>query len=246
MAIAVDNSAALTNWVTTGTSQTIAYTCSGSDRLLLVGIMISSSSDLVTGVTYSGTAMSRQGTTNDAFGSNRFYLYSLIAPATGSNNVVISLSSSTSMSSVALSYTGVKQTGFPDSSVTSGGSTGTTSFSLNFTTVADNCWLACVGRDLDSAFTPSAGTTDRVQTTVVPIQGSDSNGARTPAGSQSLAWTSGGSNRIGGFVGVSFGPVVTTDTLSVSDSSTTSESAQIAQADTINAAPRFIPELIIH
>lgn len=33
---------------------------------------------------------------------------------------------------------------------------------------------------------------------------------------------------------------------STSDAITVSESAQIAQADTINAAPRFIPELIIH
>jgi hypothetical protein len=45
---------------------------------------------------------------------------------------------------------------------------------------------------------------------------------------------------------LAFTTAVSPNLPSVADSTTVGESAQISQADTINAAPRFIPELIIH
>lgn len=114
MAIAID-AASEVNLTSNLTSHTLAHTCSGTDRILLVGVsVLDSPYDVVTGVTYNGVSMSLIGKKFRT--SNRgTYLYSLIAPSTGSNNIVVSCSSSVRVSIDGVSFTGVAQSGQPES-----------------------------------------------------------------------------------------------------------------------------------
>jgi len=164
-----------------GTSHTFSHTCTGSNLILFVSIGTNSSSDLITGVTYNGVAMTlvdkQQGTS-----TNYAYLYYLINPTTGAHNVVISASSSTTIYSDSVSYTGVRQSAQPDSK-NKGTETGAT-FTLSTTVVSSNCWLVSNAIDFDGA-SAGAGTTLRVQSGASNV--GDSN-AVVGTGSQSMAW----------------------------------------------------------
>jgi len=178
------------------TTLTYSHTCTGSNRILLVGVGLSGETDDVTGVTYNGVAMTRIGFDgNSASQAVSSYLYYLIAPATGANNVVVSVSSGQNISSVASSYTGAKQTGQPDSSATNDSSTGTT-LDLTTTVVATGSWLASVYWNLNGRTKPSS-------TVYRPVSGdggefADSNVA-VSTGSNTHQWTtsSSGSSQAG-------------------------------------------------
>jgi len=89
------------------TTLTFAHTCSGSNRLLVVTVPESRSQTAT--VTYNGVAMtSAVAQSNSTTWARIFYL---IAPATGSNNVVITYSSAlTFRQAGAISFNGVDQT----------------------------------------------------------------------------------------------------------------------------------------
>lgn len=184
-------------------SVTRSFTTSGSDRYLVVTIFLTGvGTDNVTGVTYGGVAMTRALTfTNTAVGQ-RYYIYTLANPASGANNIVVSLSGATNLYTRAGSYTGaIQSTSTPDSSnsLVSDGTSG--NITVSTTTVADNCWL--VGLGVGSAADP-----DAVVSGVIRSGGDsglegpsfvDSNGAKTPAGSYSIGWNfpSLGNNQLG-------------------------------------------------
>jgi len=99
MAIAFD--ATTDGGNTTATSLTYSHTCTGSNRILFVSVIGAIGSDNVTGATYAGAAM----TLVDKQASARStYLFYLIAPATGANNVVVSAGSSSFIWSAAAPY----------------------------------------------------------------------------------------------------------------------------------------------
>lgn len=184
------------------TSLTFAHTTSGSDRILWVFILTSddTAGDRVSGVTYAGSTMTRvNGATSleIAFGQS-LYTYYIVAPTTGTNNVVISATESTEIYATAQSYTGASQTGVPDGSNTASAGT------ISITTTADNAWLAGGGRNVSSGgLTASTGTTQRASIAGI-INTGDSGGAKTPAGSHSMAWTPDDANTK--LVMVSFAP----------------------------------------
>lgn len=92
----------------TGTSLTIAHTCTGSERALTVGAMNPNTSNLITGATYNGVAMTE--TFTDGSAALWMHAFQLAAPAAGTNNIVISASASASMAAFGTSFTGVDQT----------------------------------------------------------------------------------------------------------------------------------------
>src|SRR5438067_591060 len=109
MAIGFDASSG--GFVNTSGPLTISHTCGGSNRILLVGVEISVGGETVTGVTYNSVAMT-QINLQDLNGSTfrNTYLFYLIAPATGANNIVVSASGGTgNIYAAAASYTGVDQ-----------------------------------------------------------------------------------------------------------------------------------------
>lgn len=88
MAISRVNS---TTYGTSGPSITYAFDCTGSN-ILIVGLSLGSS-NTCSGITYNGISMTQLNTQN--IGGSTFmntYLFYLINPATGSNNVVVSTS----------------------------------------------------------------------------------------------------------------------------------------------------------
>ena len=202
MAIALDTST-YGSYVNTATSLTFPYTVSGTDRELLVEVM-GDYSDLVTGATYNGVSMTLIDKCRG--GVDRWlYLFGLVAPATGTHNVVVSASASIYIQGCATSYTGVDQSNPIDSfahATTSAGDplTATT------TVVATGCWLVGAGRGEVSPVTAGTGTTSRAQETDFNSGGMyDSNGI-VGTGSQSLQIDFGGTSQ-GSLIVVSLTPV---------------------------------------
>lgn len=175
----------------------------GANRILFVGAW-GATTDVLTGATYGGISMVLVGKVQCP--SDRWvYLWYLTNPASGANNVVISSSTGTSISSQAASYTGAAQTGQPDSSNTITG-TIQQNWSASLTTVADNSWtIAFMRESLGSATTVNTGTTileDNPNGTHLY----DSTSAVNPAGSTSLSGLiSRGTANIG-IVAASFAP----------------------------------------
>jgi hypothetical protein len=183
----------------TGTTLTYSHTCSaGSDRFLIVTQhTYSASGDIVSGITYAGQGMTRLATkafTSDA--SQRLYFYYLANPASGANNVQVSLTTGASFSimySLSASYTGVKQTGYPDAQ-SNGAANSNADIVGTVTTIADNAWTVMLtGSDDDNSNTAGANTTIRVSSSGAANPNrdtlSDGNSAKTPAGSVSLTIT---------------------------------------------------------
>ena len=183
MAIAFD---AYTQIVTgSGTSQTLAHTCTGTDRFLVVGVLKQGNTN-VTGVTYAGVAMTFAcGLKNSLASANELVeLWVLANPASGSNNIIASFAAAGTSVLSATSFTGCAQTGQPDSSNTLAQGSATTSYSVSTTTIADNSWLVGYFRANSGTFTAGSNTTIR-ETGFTQIKMTDSNAAMTPAGSYS-------------------------------------------------------------
>jgi len=116
MAIAFDATGPTTAYTGGATSLTFSHTTgSGSNRILLVGFLSNGTNggDAFTGVTYNGVAMTRLLRSQHGTDGYGCYVYGLLAPATGANDVVISASSSQVIYACSSSYTGVSQVALP-------------------------------------------------------------------------------------------------------------------------------------
>lgn len=107
MTIAFDASSSnFTGW---GGSVTVPHTVSGENRIIIAGCTSASASDKVSGVTYNGVAMTRARA--EIVSSASVYLYYLIAPDTGTHDVVFTFTTSDVASNcIVASFTGVDQT----------------------------------------------------------------------------------------------------------------------------------------
>jgi hypothetical protein len=193
--IAFNNAADLGNSLSGTTFTTAAYTVSsGTCRMLVVPIATNTSTDLVTSVVdNNGSAtMTRAGVKTDP-GNSSIYLYYLLAPASGSSTITVTLSSSAQMFVGIADYTGVKQSAQPDGSVVTNISTGTnTSLTTSITTTTDNDWMILAEGGYNGNLPPAAGTGSTRRT----FDGSfgtwglfDNNAAITPPGSNSMTTT---------------------------------------------------------
>lgn len=193
MAISFTAAADLGNNGGAGSGYTVAYTCgSGTDRLLVVGFLGDNSADDITSVTYAGAAMTLVGKVAGTVGVRWTYMYYLLNPASGSNNVVISSSSTKFLIACAGDWAGVNQTGQPDASDTATLGSGNTSLTKAVTTIANNCWTILVSGGYDANNSPAAGTGSTRRTFDATFGGTgifDSNAPITPAGSYSMTWT---------------------------------------------------------
>ena len=119
------------------TSLTWSHTCTGANRILMVGIwMDSTASDVVTGVTYGGVAMFRINTAT--ISTFRQYIYGIIGPLQGANNVVVSFTGTQNIVAGSASYTGAG--GFGANNTATAG-VGSTSISAAVTTGTAASWL---------------------------------------------------------------------------------------------------------
>ncbi len=81
----------------------------GSDRLLLVSLVLGDSASSATAVAFNGEALSFVGTQNSPNANVRVELWSLVAPTIGAGTVNVTLSSASTMAVGATSYSGVDQ-----------------------------------------------------------------------------------------------------------------------------------------
>lgn len=188
MAIAFDAASEELIFNVSSASVTVSHTISGTDRILVLGITTfdSTATNLVSGITYDGVAMTKL--TEIAVQANaRMSVWYLIAPNTGTNDIVATFAANqTYVWLAAASYTGVKQSGFPDASNSSATPTSST-ISDSVTTVADNCWVVMCGYGGSAGITAGANTTLRAVSVGDTRQGiCDNNAAKTPAGSVTL------------------------------------------------------------
>lgn len=112
---------------------TFSHTCSGTNRLLLVSVTVPQASS-VTSVTYNGVSMTGI-TSQNAPLDLRAYLYYLINPTSGANNVVVTLNGSNFKSANSVSYTGANQYLQPDAFNSAA------SYTVNNTVIGSSCWI---------------------------------------------------------------------------------------------------------
>jgi hypothetical protein len=186
MAIAFD---AATDGGFGGPPLTFSHTCTGSDRLLFVGFVWDPGPDDVVSVTYNSVAMTLVAKILTG-GLNR-YLYRLIAPATGANNVVITTTGGHTIFGGAASYTGADQTSQP-AGTTNNSASGATSLLTSVTTTVDQAWTMLFEGSYNGNPEPDAGTgaTKREADGAFGTWGLfDSGAAISPAGSYSMTTT---------------------------------------------------------
>ena len=204
------------------TSLSVSHTCTGTQRILWA-VVFTTGNDNITGVTYGGVSMT-QAVKRTTASSQTIYLYYLIAPATGANNIVANCSGASNLTIQGMSFTGAQQSGVPDATG-SADSSGTTA-SVTLTTIADNCFAVLGTRFNTGTRTVGAGMTAGGINTY-PADGLYTTSAKTPAGSLTMTNDCSAST-IWGAVGASFAPAVsnppTLDTLattSITDVSAT-------------------------
>lgn len=138
------------------TSFSFSHTTSGSDRYLLVALLVPGSGT-VTSITYNGVALSLVGTVTETVANGKANLYGLIAPATGANTVLVTVGGPPSeWGAIASSYTGVNQTTAVGTPVST--TVGATSSSVNVSS-ASNEIVADMVIAYNSVNTVGAGQT---------------------------------------------------------------------------------------
>jgi hypothetical protein len=204
MAIAFDNAASLGVASGTKTSLTASFTCSGDNRLLIVGTQTQSGGANVSKITYNGVNL----TLLDTYSYASLYemkIWYLIAPASGANDIVISKNNGNIWAG-AISYTGVKQTDFPDSNARATDYVvSDTSYTLTTTTVADNSWAVAFGYVYQ---TPSATSPATLRATRTNQWFLSDSGPFTPAGSSSISMTCSPTGEWSTGIIVSFAPSI--------------------------------------
>ncbi len=195
------------------------HTCTGSNLLLLVTVGEDNAVNggTISGVTYNGVAMTLHKRQTALASNNTVSVWYLIAPATGSNAIVVTASVSNfwEIAGTSVSYTGVKQSGFPDAHTESTYTGGTTP-TVAVTTVADNCWVVAGIGNRGGAKSAGSGTVERAENDGTPGGAAgqsamyDNNGVVHPAGSYTLNMNQSADNGLG-VIGFSIAPFVPTN-----------------------------------
>lgn len=201
MAVAFDATA---NSSGTGVSSlTYSHTCTGSDRVLIVAITWGDTSITgasITSVTYNGVALTQYSTRMGGIGLNEVWY--LIAPATGANNIVVTVTNvvpaeapSSNIVAGSMSFTGVDQTTPLGTAVTAAANS--TGPSASVTGVSTNNFIfdsLCVGSagSTQPTITVNGTQTQRWQTKIGGagnrIAGAGSTKA-SAVGSVTMSWT---------------------------------------------------------
>lgn len=187
----VFDAATASGYKTASSSYNFSHTTAGSNRYLRVCVsMLSVGGSTVTGITYNSVALSFVGAQASVSGAVRVEEWGLVAPATGSNTVAVTLSTALDSAAGAGSYTGVQQTS-PRETYQSAQATnvGAADATVAVTTVADNAMVVdCVASD-DTAITVGAGQVESWNTTGTLGSGAASREPKGTAGSVTMSWT---------------------------------------------------------
>lgn len=197
-AIGFDNASDTTN---SSSPVTQSFTCTGSNLLLCAGGVHNSGSP--TGVTYASVTMPQINSTVLVGAGYSLSAWGLAAPATGANNIVATLAGTDSYVR-GVSYTGVKQTGFPDSNNSGSGTSNTLTAST--TVIASSCWQTTWAyNQAGEAFVAGTGVGAIRGGAATNQKFGDSNATvGTGSQSQTMSWTT---SSAFGWINFSFAPV---------------------------------------
>jgi len=205
MAIAIQATLNINPYSSAGvTSLTRSFAISGSDRYLVVGIL-DVSGDNATSCTYAGVSMTQLGKIN-ALTSRYIYFYGLANPTTGTNDIVYTRGSTTSVCGFgAVNLTGATQTTSPIDASNTANSTGT-SIGISLTTVADNTAVLVMAGGQD----PIAASTNLTEQATdssfdAALISRSTTFPKTPAGATTYTTTFGSGNN--GCIAISIAPV---------------------------------------
>lgn len=210
MAIAFD--AASDGGLTTS-SFTLTWSHVNAGDMLFVacfggGLGGATGNDDISSVTYNLVFMNLAGKIQTP-GDRWVYLFYLPSPAIGTHDVVVTNPDQV-ISGQACSYSGTAQAS-TNWRIVTGTQGAATSFPLNGTTLADDCWALMVAKNTIGLASAGSGTTQR-ESTASGIGMFDSNGSVGASGTNETLTVTGASAAWGG-VFVAFDPVAATDTL---------------------------------
>ncbi len=209
MAIAFDASGGGYNPANSGPTLTYAHVCTGNNLILFAAVW-GTSGNAITNVKYNGALMALIDTQTQVSGSSPGYfvsLYYLLAPTTGTNNVVITYTGNGSCLSYSESYTGVKQSNQPDNHAAIE-SASTASFTQLLTVNTINSWIIwAIYPTSDLTMTAGANTLIRQAEYVHFGAGLADTNVMQSSGSQSMNVTS--SAQVFEGIIASFSPAVT-------------------------------------
>lgn len=185
----------------------LSHTVSGTSRIIFLGICFSGGGTPQATPTYAGVNMTLIG--SQAVGGNNLYLYYLLSPTLGTNNLEVNGIGQGNFGMHGISYTGVKQSGQPDATTSSANGFNSNSYSLTTTTVADNCWITMLAMGASGSNNAmNAGTNFTTRATGNDTRGlmGDTNGVVHPAGSITMGVSTGGTAQNIGGISASFAP----------------------------------------
>lgn len=164
-------------------TETWSHTIGTNSNRLLVVFIYGASTDLLTGVTYGGTALTQTAKFHGA--SAWMYAYSMLNPPSGTASIVAS--SGGQMGGAAVSYYGAAQTSNPEA-FSAATTVSTVTPTGTVTTLTNNDWL--VGYFQTANYTASGGDVDRA--TMLTAFGGlggvfDTSTVVNPAGSHTIA-----------------------------------------------------------
>jgi hypothetical protein len=165
--------------------------------------------------TYAGVNMT-QSAQSPFTTDGKNYIWYLVAPTAGTNNVVLTASSSGTIRTAAMSYTGAKQTGVPDTA-TSSDRSAVLVHAATTTTLADNDWLVMGMRENVNGDCAARNSNTKLRTAPSSYCGFDSNAAKTPPGSYALVATTGPLTSRISLMMLSITPVCTTNCTEIFD-----------------------------
>ena len=179
---------------TNAASVTWSHTCTGSNLGLVVGDGgWHPSGHTVSGVTYNAVALTARATSALSGGDDQASCWTLINPASGANNVVVSITnggSGDAGGTVATSFTGAHQTTMHADATTATGNDGTPTITIPNNTTADACFdVVAAGSGADPAMTA------RTNRTEIDSQADGGEGwggsylIPAPSGNQVMGWT---------------------------------------------------------
>lgn len=167
-----------------------SHTCGGIDRFLAVDVSLLSAGATVSSITYNGVALSLIGARSTVTSFGRIEQWGLVAPASGSHTIAVTLSSSIASAGTAVSYANVQQTSptesFNSNQATNAGSA--TDASVVVTPATPSCIIHAALVTNDTSVTANQTSRNNV-TGAVGSGANEDTGPITPATATTLSYT---------------------------------------------------------
>ncbi len=195
MAVTIDSAGSATAVVggTTNT-QTIAHTCSGTERLIVLraGYWAAAAGDAISSVAYNGVALTKIADSGRSSGGDNAQIWILVAPATGANNLVITWGSTSGTNRAGTlqitSYNGVDQS-TPTGTAATGTGSGT-SVSVNVSGASGDYVIDVIAWDAGTATASLPGGSGQTSNFNAVSNGEGGAGSNEPgAASVTMSWT---------------------------------------------------------